>query len=145
MSWASCDCSHDKIFSRFEAFTHKRNSSGVEPIDEDVVFDAAVFIADHGILGLRNGEFADIVGGDSLEERGSAGSGDSHPPHMAHIEEPDMGTDGMVLVHDTTVLDGHLPSGEIDEFGAAGTMLLDEGSLLHYGRADICVGSIIGH
>jgi len=64
---------------------------------------------------------------------------------MAHIEEPDMRTDGMVLVHNTTVLDRHLPSGEIDKFGAAFTMLLDEGSLLHYGRADICVGLVIGH
>jgi hypothetical protein len=52
---------------------------------------------------------------------------------MAHIEEPDMGADGMVLVHDTTVLDGHLPTREVDKFGAACTMLLDEGSLLHHG------------
>jgi hypothetical protein len=44
---------------------------------------------------------------------------------MAHIEEPDMETDGMVLVHDTAVLDGHLPSGEIDEFGPAGLMVRD--------------------
>jgi hypothetical protein len=80
---------------------------------------------------LRHGEFTDIVCGDSLEESGSAGSGDSHPPHMAYIEEPDMGSDGMILVHDTTVLDGHFPSGEIDEFGAAFAMLLDERSLLH--------------
>ena len=97
-----------------------------------------ILIADHGILGLRNGEFADVVGRDSLEEGDSASSGDSHPPHMAHIEEPDMGTDGMVLVHDSAVLDGHLPSGEIDEFGAAGLMLLDEGSLLHYGLLMTC-------
>src|SRR4029077_7425772 len=104
---------------------------GGEPIDEDVVFDATIFVADHGILGLRNGEFADIVGGDSLEERDSTSSGDSHPPHMAHIEEPDMGTDGMVLVHDSAVLDGHLPSGEIDEFGPAGLMVCDEWRALH--------------
>jgi hypothetical protein len=42
---------------------------------------------------------------------------------MAHIEEADMGTDGMVLVHYTAVLDGHLPSGEIDQFGTAGLMV----------------------
>ena len=80
---------------------------------------------------MRNGEFADIVGGDSLEEGDSTSSSDSHPPHMAHIEEPDMGTDGMVLVHDTTVLDGHLPSSEIDEFGSAGLMVRDEWRALH--------------
>jgi hypothetical protein len=44
---------------------------------------------------------------------------------MAHIEEADMGTDGMVLVQDATILDRHLPSGEIDKFGPAGLMMRD--------------------
>jgi hypothetical protein len=56
---------------------------------------------------------------------------------MAHIEEPDMGTDCMVLVHDPAVLDRHLPPGEIDKFGAACTMLLDEGSLFHQEESKI--------
>jgi hypothetical protein len=54
-----------------------------------------------------------------------------------------MGADSLVLIHNAAVLDGHLPSGEIDEFGAVCTMLLDERSLSHYGRADMRVGSII--
>jgi hypothetical protein len=66
-----------------------------------------------------------------LEKGKGASSRDSHPPHMAHIEEPDMGTDCMVLIHHTCVVDRHLPAGKVDEFGAACTMLLDEGSLLH--------------
>jgi hypothetical protein len=44
---------------------------------------------------------------------------------MADIEEPNMGTDGIVLVHDTAIMDGHLPSSEIDEFGPAGLMVRD--------------------
>jgi hypothetical protein len=58
---------------------------------------------------------------------------------MADIEEPDMGTNGIVLVHHTCVMDGHFPSREVDEFGTVRTMLLDEGSLLHDGRADVRV------
>ena len=94
---------------------------------------------------MRHGEFADVIGGDSLEEGDSASSSDPHPPHMAHVEEPDMGTDGMVLVHDTAILDGHLPAREVNKFGAAGTMLLDERSLPHHGHTDMRAGSIIGH
>ena len=52
-----------------------------------------------------------------------------HSPHMAHIEEPDLGTDRVVLIYDTAVVDGHFPSGEIDQFGAGGAMLRDEGSV----------------
>ena len=74
---------------------------------------------------MRNREFTDIVGGDSLEEGNGTSPGDSHPPHVAHIEEADMGADGMVLVHNAAVLDRHLPSGEIDEFGPAGLMMRD--------------------
>jgi len=44
---------------------------------------------------------------------------------MAHIEEPDMRSDSMVLVHDATILDRHLPSGKIDKFGPAGLMMRD--------------------
>jgi hypothetical protein len=36
-------------------------------------------------------------------------------------------------------MDGHFPSREVDEFGTVRTMLLDEGSLLHDGRADVRV------
>jgi hypothetical protein len=52
---------------------------------------------------------------------------------MAYIEEADMGTDGMVFIHNTAVLYGHFPSGEIDKLGANCTVLLDERSLLHDG------------
>ena len=81
---------------------------------------------------MRDGELADIVRGNSLEEGDRTLSGDPYPAHMAHIEEADMGTDGMVLVHDTAVLDGHFPSGEIDEFGAASLMVRDQRGPLHH-------------
>ena len=80
---------------------------------------------------MRDRDLADVVRRDSLEERDGAGAGDSQPPHMAHIEEADMGADGVVLVHDTAVLNRHLPSGEIDEFGAAGLMVRDQWGALH--------------
>jgi hypothetical protein len=82
-------------------------------------------------VGLGNGELPDIVGGDSLEEWSGTGSHDPYPAHMTHVEEPDMGTDGMILVHNTAVLDRHLPSSEVDEFSATSAMLCDERSLLH--------------
>ena len=53
---------------------------------------------------------------------------------MTDIEEPGLGADGLVLVHHPAVLDGHFPSGEIDELGSGGAMLDDEGGVLH-GRA----------
>ena len=80
---------------------------------------------------MRNGEFADVIGGESLEEGGSFSSCDSYTPHVADIEDPDMRTDSMALVHDTAVLDRHLPSGEIDKFGPAGVMVREQWRTLH--------------
>jgi hypothetical protein len=50
---------------------------------------------------------------------------------VADVEEPGSGPHCLVLLDDARVLDGHLPSGEIDEFGSVETMLLDQRSVLH--------------
>jgi hypothetical protein len=100
--------------------------SGLEAIDEDVVLDAAAFVAHHGILGLPHGELADIVGRSLLKERRRPGTRDQQAPHVAHVEKAGARPHGMVFVQDAGVLDRHFPAGKVDQPGAGRPMLVDQ-------------------
>ena len=50
---------------------------------------------------------------------------------MTDIEETGL-SNGVILIHNTGVVDGHFPSREIDQVsGRGGAMLRDEGRVLH--------------
>src|SRR5262249_73501 len=48
------------------------------------------------------------------------GTCERQPAHVADVEQPGGGPDGLVLVGDARVLHGHVPAGEIDHAGAVG-------------------------
>jgi hypothetical protein len=80
---------------------------------------------------LPDGELGDVGRRHPLKKREAARARDGNPPHVTDVEEAGVSSDGLVFADDAGVLDGHVPSSEIDEFSAVGTMLFDERSLFH--------------
>jgi len=109
----------------------KEFSGPRQPIDEDIVLDAALLVADHRVLRLHGSQRSEIVRRHALKERFGACAGDDNPPHMADIEETGLASNGVILIHNAGVVDGHFPPREVDQFRAGGVMLCDEGRVLH--------------
>ncbi len=91
-------------------------------VDQDVVDEAAVFVEQAGIVRLAGLELGGVVGGDEIDQLGGFRPADFDFAHVADVEEADGIADGVVLVDDAGVLDGHIPAAEIDHFGAESPM-----------------------
>ena len=104
-----------------------------EPIDEHVVDERAFGCRERRILRLADRQPRRVVGRDPLHERKGVGAGHLDLTHVADIEESRTGSNGHVLVGDAGVLDGHVPSGEVDHTGAAGDVHRVERGLTEFG------------
>ena len=91
-------------------------------VDQDVVNESAVIVEQAGVLRLTLLEARDIVGGEEVGAADGFGSQDFDLAHVADIEQADGFPYGVVLVDEAGVLDGHVPSAEVDHFGAEGAM-----------------------
>src|SRR5207237_2960786 len=93
---------------------------GGEAVDDDVVDDAALFVAERRVLRLPVLALGQIVGDEALGglERGRALQ--DHLAHVAHVEDAGPLADRGVLLENALVLHRHLESGEFDHAGARG-------------------------
>ena len=101
-----------------EALATTRNRSGPEPVDDEIVDDAAVGRADHRVVGpallqrrrIRDeGEGEGVAGVRALDEQLA---------HVRQVEEAGPLADGAVLLEDAGVLERHQPAAELDELRA---------------------------
>ncbi len=69
-----------------------------EPVDDQVVQDAAVGPADHGVAGAAEAHRGDVADEGVVEELGGLGSGDGDLAHVGEVEEAGLRADGEVLV-----------------------------------------------
>lgn len=88
-------------------------------IDENIVLDPSSRIADHGILRMMDRHVCHVIGGHALQKRRGAFTCDGDSSHMTDVEQTCPGTYRLVFIDDAGVLDGHLPSGEINQLGVA--------------------------
>ena len=88
----------------------KEFSGPRQPIDEDIVLDAALLVADHRVLRLHGSQRSEIVRRHALKERFGACAGDDNPPHMADIEETGCTPHRGVFFGDTAVFHRHFPA-----------------------------------
>ena len=91
-------------------------------VDQDVVDEAAVLVEQAGVVRLSDLQLGHGVGGGKVDEFGRFRSADLDLAHMADIEEADGFADGVVLVDQARVLNGHVPAAEVDHFGTTGTV-----------------------
>jgi hypothetical protein len=91
---------------------------GGEPIEREIVDDAAVGIAEQGILHLSDRERADVVGGQPLQRGQGLGPFDLELAHVAHVEAAHRRAHRPMLLDDAGVLHRHLPATEGHHTGA---------------------------
>jgi hypothetical protein len=101
------------------ARVHRQHVSvTAEPVHGEIVDDAAVRMAEHGVLHLADVQHGGVVGGERLQRRERLRPLDFELAHVADVEEADCAADGAVLLDDTRVLHGHFPAAERHHAGA---------------------------
>src|SRR5687767_8845878 len=84
----------------------------VEPVDDEVVDDPAVGIAQHRVLRLANDKGTRIAHHRVTQDGDGLLAGDLELAHVREVEQADGGSDGAVLLDDRAVLHRHLIAGE---------------------------------
>ena len=101
--------------ARSPAFATTRNRSSAEPVDDEVVDDAAVRRADHRVVGPPDGEGRRVA--DQCRGQGCAclGALDVQLAHVRQIEQAGPAPNSTMLLEDRAVLDRHEPATELDQ------------------------------
>src|SRR2546421_10836197 len=84
------------------------------PVNDEVVDDPALLVAEEVVLGLAVDERCNVVGDQVLEERRRRLPHDAEAAHVRDIEQAGGAADREMLVADGAGLLGHLPAAEID-------------------------------
>jgi hypothetical protein len=95
-------------------------------MDEDIVDEGSLGSEQGGVVGLTVFEAGGVVHSDVLNGGEGAGAAELNFAHVRDVKESDGGADGEMLGEDacagTGVLDGHIPTAEVDHFGAVGAV-----------------------
>lgn len=105
------------------------------PVGNEVVDDAAVFLADQRVLGLAHGNRGQLAGQGVVQEGCGVRAGYPHFAHVGEVEQSGGVADSVVFGQLGVVLQGHLPAAEVGE-GCAGNLvlLIERGVVLsHHG------------
>ena len=81
-------------------------------VDEDVVADATLLVADQAVAHLAVLERGGVVGVDVLNQGEGVGAAERETAHVADVEQASGSADGLVFVNDSAVLNGHFPAGK---------------------------------
>src|SRR4029453_12627509 len=119
--------------------SHNRSVSGVRnhqefvgatTVGDEVVDDAAVFLADQRVLALALGHGGNFAYQRIVQDRRRVRSGDPDFAHVGEVEQAGGLADGVVLGQLGGVLKGHLPAAEIREGRAQFLVLFVESSVV---------------
>ena len=83
-----------------------------EAVDDQVVDDPAVLVRQERVLRLPRRDPVEVVREEALQEGGRLRPLDLDLAHVRDVEDAGVRADGLVLLDDALVLDGHLPAGE---------------------------------
>lgn len=97
-----------------------------EMINDQIVDHAAAFIQQKSVLAFANGDLFDVVGEEMVQPRFGLRATDEKFAHVRNIKDADCVANGVVLVHNRVVLDGHHPAAEFDHFSAEANVFVVE-------------------
>ena len=105
-------------------------------VGDEVVDDAAVVVADEGVLRLAGRDLVQVRAQAAVDEGSSAGPAHRDLAEVAHVEDADRRPYGRVLGQHagTGVLERHRPAAERGELGAEGALTLVQRRLLQFLR-----------
>ncbi len=87
-------------------------------VDDQVVQDAAVLAADHGVAGAQHAERGDEADQRVVEQLAGLRTGDGDLAHVREVEQTGLGADGEVLLALAAVAQRHVPAREVGHGGA---------------------------
>jgi hypothetical protein len=109
------------VLRRGAGVHHDAVALGREEIHDQVVDHAAGFVQHAGIQRLaRHGQPGHVVGQQAAQVVAGAGSGEVQRAHVGNVEHAGVAPHGVVFLDLRAVMDGHLPTGEIDHLRAGG-------------------------
>lgn len=108
-----------------------------DPIDGDVVDDAAFLVAEAAVAHPARAQRGDRAGDQLLDGCDGFRAAEVDLAHVRDVEEAHAFADRRVLRQDGTVLDGHLEAGEFDHAAAEFDMGLIEGRAPQCAQRDI--------
>ena len=91
-------------------------------VHQNIVHEPAVLVEKPGVVRLSQLQLGDGIGGDVVGEKRGFGTADFDLAHVADIEDAHRGAHRIVFVDDAGILDGHIPSTEIDHLRAKRAM-----------------------
>ena len=104
---------------------------GVDPVDQNVVDDAAPAVRQAGILYLAVVQRGRVVAADVAQQVERPRPLDPDLAHVAHVEHAGTGAHGRVLVVDPGEFDRHVVAGEPGHPRAVSDMIRSKGSRFH--------------
>ena len=104
---------------------------GVDPVDQNVVDDAAPAVRQAGILYLAVVQRGRVVAADVAQQVERSRPLDPDLAHVAHVEHAGTGAHGRVLVVDPGEFDRHVVAGEPGHPRAVSDMIRSKGSRFH--------------
>ena len=96
----------------------------VDPINDQIIDDSAVFVEEKSVLPLANFQLIDVVSQHRIQPFGRRRTADNQLSHVGNIEDPDVISHGVMFFEDARVLHGHEPPAERNDFRAEPQMLL---------------------
>ena len=102
---------------------HQQIAAVGHRVDQDIIDDAALLVAEEGVLDPSGLEPAQVASEDAL---GQAPIGDAQLTHVREIEEPDGLAHGAMLLADGAVLERHHPATEVRHLSAEADVFLVE-------------------
>ena len=111
-----------------------------EPVDDQVVEDAAVGRADHRVLGAADGQRRWVRHEGKSQCLTGVRPLHEQLAHVREVEQPGSLSDRSMLVEDRAVLHRHPPAGEVDHPGAQRLMAVGQWCLVDDGSGPPRVG-----
>ena len=103
-----------------------------EPVDDEVVEDAAALIAGHAVAGVTGWDGSDVGGDNGVGEGLSVGTIEEEPAHVGDVEHAGVGANGVVFLDGGAVAGRHVPAAELDHLGVEGKVGGVEGGGVHW-------------
>lgn len=101
---------------------HHQQEPVFKPIDEQVLHNAALFVEQAGVECSTRLGLVHVTGQLMLQEIPGSSSRKPQFTHVAHVEQADGRPDGLVLLAQARILDGHLMARKRDHLGTGGHM-----------------------
>src|SRR5207245_3088547 len=122
-----------KIFTSSRCIYDQQKFFVVDPINDQIINDSAMFVKEESVLALPDLELVDIICEHEVEPCERTASLDNELSHVRNIENANAVSDGLMFLDDARVLHGHEPAAERNDFRPEPHMLFVKRRFFRHG------------